>query len=371
MDSKHPLTKKIIGVVVVVVVFLVCRNLWRGGDDTGAKAPEVPRPVKTVTVGDAFDMAPRSFPGRVAAGRSVDLSFEVSGKLKKLNVKEGQEVKAGTVLSSLDDRDFKSRLAAAQAKATETAKQFERAKNLLAEKVISAAAFDTKQATAKAAAADLKLAEKALVDTVLKAPFDGTISTLHVENHQSVRAKQAIMGYQDLSLLEVTVHVPERDVYYAEKGNPGKLSAIFEADPKREHAVTFKEISTEADSVTQAFKVTLELQAPQDVNLLPGMTATVHWRPKQDRVQNDTFLVPVTAVKADEVGVSSVWVVDPKTMRIKAQPVTVGELTGESVMVLKGLSTGQIILTAGVHRARENMLVSFIGKKAQTEAGGR
>jgi len=74
------------------------------------------------------------------------------------------------------------------------------------------------------------------------------------------------------------------------------------------------------------------------------------------------FLVPASAVAADEQGKPYAWRIDPDSMRVSRVPVELGPMTGDEVRVLSGLDGGDTIATAGVHHLREGMQVRPLGE---------
>ena len=97
--------------------------------------------------------------------------------------------------------------------------------------------------------------------------------------------------------------------------------------------------------------VTLALDRPRDVNILPGMTATVYARP--DIVADESLRIPVAAVLRSESGQAAVWVVDPDSSRIEQRVVRLREEDGSgTAMVLDGLQAGERIVGAGASQLR-------------------
>jgi len=126
----------------------------------------------------------------------------------------------------------------------------------------------------------------------------------------------------------------------------------------------YKEHETSADPATLTFKVTFSLPAPDDMNVLPGMSATVI----ADMVGlyaeelEGVTLVPIEAVFSAEdepldADRRQVWVVDPDTMRTSRRDVKAGPLTGQNIAILEGLDPGDLIIAAGVNAVQENMWV--------------
>lgn len=210
-----------------------------------------------------------------------------------------------------------------------------------------------------------------LDDTILKAPFSGVIAKKYVENFQDVPAKQPIVSLQDISRLEIIVNVPEVFMVQIKEGEMD-AAAEFSAAPGKQYPLTSKEFSTEADPNTQTYRAVLEMPAPEGMEILPGMTATVRGTLRcSGSVKDSEFLVPiciipgqtsifqvpVNAVFAGEEEKSHVWVVDQNTMRVRKREVEVGGIQGQEIRILKGLEAGDKIVTAGVNYLQEGQKI--------------
>ena len=130
--------------------------------------------------------------------------------------------------------------------------------------------------------------------------------------------------------------------------------------PGRVLPARFKEFSTTADEVTRTFRMTLAFANPPDIRVLPGMTAKAILSPGGPATGG--FAVPVNAVVADEGGGAFVWRVDSATMKVSRAAVEVGQLSGSSIAVTSGLSSGDEIAISGVAHLRDGMEVRRFGK---------
>ena len=192
----------------------------------------------------------------------------------------------------------------------------------------------------------------------------GVISRRYVDNFQDVRAKQEIVSLDDISSVEILIDVPEIIVATIREGSAGDAVAEFAASPGKQYPLRIKEYATRADPATQTYQVVLEMPQPEDINVLPGMTATVTGSPKQISDQaKGIYIVPAIAVAADDAGNPIVWIVDKETMKVSKRPVKTGDLTGtDSIQIVEGLKTGELVAISGVSRLREGMQVSDLSK---------
>jgi multidrug efflux system membrane fusion protein len=340
---------------------------------------EVVRPVKVMTVTSSRDAFARKYPGKVRAHKRVDLAFQVDGTLIELPIEEGQNAKAGDLLARVDPKDFQTslrnaegQLAKAKAALELAQREYERVLNIKKQDpgAISGSMVDQRREGVDRARAEidsLKAAVDAAKDqlsyTYLRAPFSGVIAKRHVDNFQEVRAKQPIVSLDDTDKVEILVDVPEIVVANIRDERTGKIFAEFAAAPGKKYELSIKEYATRADPLTQTYQVTLQMPQPGDLNVLPGMTATVVVTAGEEAVGGSQFIVPAIAVFSDEAGAAHVWVVDKEKMTVHKRKVKTGDLTGtESIEIVDGLQTDEMIAVAGVTKLREGMKIKPVEK---------
>jgi len=345
-----------------------------GKEEAPVTEKTVVRPVKMMTLTSGGEMTKLSFPAKVRASQRVDLAFQVSGPLIKLPIKEGQQVKKGHLLAQIDPKDFQTNLRKAEGQLAKAKAMIEKAQSDY-ERILrirkedpgaaSQAMVDQKRAALDTTKADIESLEAAvdgakdlLSYTSLRAPFTGVIAKRYVDNFQEVQAKQPIVSLQDILHIEILLDLPERFMTRIKTGRT-KAYAEFAAAPGKQYELVKKEIAAEADPRTQTYQVVLEMEAPEGIRILPGMTANVVAQTQLgESGGGEKCVIPAIAVFADEAGNSNVWVVDPDTMQVHKRKVTTGNLTGtDSIQILDGLLPGEKIAITGVVRLQEGMEV--------------
>ncbi|MDH3690392.1 MAG: efflux RND transporter periplasmic adaptor subunit [Gammaproteobacteria bacterium] len=325
------------------------------------QAPVV-RPVKIVTIGETGEATTRELPGTIKATQNADMGFEVPGKITEFLVKEGQRVEKTDVLARLDDRDYQADLDQAKASSRKAQADLQRSLRIYEEDpgAISTSKIDTDRKAVDVAEAQVRKAAKAVEDTVLRAPFAGLMARKLVEDFQNVQAKEPVLVLQDISQLEIEVSVPERDMTrgatkrtveeITQRAQPQvQISSL----PGRSFPARVKEFATNADPVTRTFQVRLTFEPPEDVAILPGMTARVTVKV----VRDDKIRLPSHATFADADGKPNVWLVDPESMKVQRRPVALGELTGGEVQIIEGVAAGDQVAISGVSQLREGAQV--------------
>ncbi|AQT67901.1 Solvent efflux pump periplasmic linker SrpA precursor [Anaerohalosphaera lusitana] len=333
--------------------------------------PELIRPVKYTVVQEPFVAWRRKYPGRVKASIEVELAFQVDGPIIKFPVKSGDRVEEGQFLARLDPRDYLNSVESAQAEYDKSKTYLERIEKAVKTGAVSRTELTNAQAAFDVAKANLKTAEKALDDTILVAKFDGIVADTFVENFQNVKAKEPILSLQDISEVEILINVTEERVIVAKEGQDIRYAATFEYAPGRRFDVTLKEFSTEADPLTQTYEARFTMPNPEDIMILPGMTATVmEFPPEKKADKAQAFLVPIEAMVISEEGKYYTWSLEPykeDLFSCKQTTVQAGDMVEDSVIIQRGLEAGQKIVTAGVHLIEDGQTVRLMGKQGGQE----
>jgi len=347
--------------MVTALVLVAASILVNGCGKEEPEAKEVIRPVKMMTIGAGAGAGTREYPGRVRAAEEIQLSFEVAGRIVELNAREGQAVVSGALVAALDPRDYEAARDRDLARRNETRADYERNRTLYERDAISLRDLEVVRRQFEVAEANLKQTEKALSDTRLFAPYDGKIAGRLVENFENVEAKQAVVMFHDDSYMEIKASFPEAE-YLRIRDLGGVKEMTEKLSPKVEVSAAagrmidawVKELRNTADPVTRTYEVTLGFDSPAGLSITSGMTAKVIITLKGAA---GTTLVPVAAVVAGEGGKSTVWVFDKTSGTVSSRAVTVGQMTGDEIEILKGLTDGEQITVLGSTNLREGMKV--------------
>ncbi|MCX7002459.1 MAG: efflux RND transporter periplasmic adaptor subunit, partial [bacterium] len=161
---------------------------------------------------------------------------------------------------------------------------FDRVAPLYTQQVVSLTEYDKARSSLAAAQANvadieaqLQVARHQLVDTVLRAPFAGVVTRVDVDAQEMVKAGDVVLHLHDISLLELDVAVAEREILVHRLATNETAVAVFSSIPDRMFPVQLVEWSTASDAQTRTYRVTFVLHAPDDVTILPGMSAEVAW----------------------------------------------------------------------------------------------
>jgi RND family efflux transporter MFP subunit len=336
----------------------------------GEPPQEPVRAVKILTVGASTAGFEHEFSGEVRARVESSLSFRVAGKLLNRPAEIGQRVKAGQLLAQLDPQDYRStadaaaaQLVAAQSNRDVASADFKRYQDLHAQGFISIAELQRRESAHIAAQAQWKQAQaQSSVQgnqsgyTRLLADGAGIVTLVEANVGQVVAAGQSVLRLALDGPRDVVFSVPENKLRLLKTGV--KVNVRQWVDDKNFEAVV-RDVSASADPITRTFVVKATL--PKDADPVLGSTVTVTL-PQGEGTQPSKILLPTTALRL-EAGVTSVWVLDTSTMKVKAQPVEVNTADGNEAVVTSGLQNGDQVVVSGVHVLTAGQRVSIFGAK--------
>lgn len=329
---------------------------------------DVVRPVRSMVVSNRATLPELRCPGRVRAGESRDMMFEVSGRLVQFKLDRGQRVKKGDVLAKLDTRDYEADVAKAEAEFESKRLSYERYSKALGKGGVSKDDVTKAEAGYKTAKAQLAVAKKALEGCTLIAPYDGLVADKYPEELDMVSTGQKILTLLSIDKVKFDITVPETMIISCQLLDLLKDCrhyVVFDSLPGKEFDVNYEEATTQADNKTQTFTLTFSMPTPSEYNFLPGMSVTlvVGRGAKEIKNADAPLVVPTVAVGADETGAHFVWKLVKSEKegeyRIAKQNIEMGDILGTNVAVNKGLADGDRIAVAGVSILTEGRIVTL------------
>jgi len=206
--------------------------------------------------------------GRTEADRMVDIKSETYGRIATLEADRGIRVAKGHVLVELSTEERPARLREAKALLAQRQVEFDAATKLSAKGYRGGIQVAIAKAELEAAQARVRVAETALGDTIIKAPFDGTIDDHMVELGDFVEQGDVIARIVDLDPILVVAQVNERLVGQLQVGQTAQVDLITG------QSVTghLRFISSVADPATRTFRIELEAENPGE-DIADGVTA--------------------------------------------------------------------------------------------------
>ncbi len=333
------LAKPVGGLLVLVVVILWSvgvfqRRVPAGRVESAAGLPLPPK-AEVFTV-KAEPLAPRvDVVGTVSSELKINLSARIGAYVKEVFVSAGSPVTKDQTLVTLDDREIREQVTAAEAQFKQAETEFNRARQLFDNKATTEQALTAAQSMFTAARAQLERSKIMLTYARIASPIDGVVTDRRVEAGDLANPGQVLLAVYDPTNMQIEVPVPVRLLGKLPVGQ--KVEVTLDR-PARTFEGRVRQIVSEIDplSRTQLVKVHIEGSTP---DILPGTFGRL-WVADDPR---DTFLVPASAVYT--VGqIELVQMV--RGERVIRRAVRTGPRYGASVEILSGLAAGDTVLVS-------------------------
>lgn len=302
--------------------------------------------------------------GTIVSNGIVDIRPMVTNTVAKIHVKDGQEVKAGDLLFTLDNRNDTANYERLKALAEDAQKQYLRAQELVAKNFISRAGLETSMANAKSAQAAARSAEVQLSYDSIRSPIDGRAGIVNVFPGSLVQASNvvstatnstatssvgAMVTITQLNPINVQFVIPEKDIPVLLEnqldGEPIVVKVTVGDSGKKTYEGKVLVIDNQVDPSIAAVRV--KAQIPNNaMTLLPGQFARVSMIAS---TLKDAIAVPSEAIIMNPRG-RMVFVVD-KDNKATSKPVkVVYEYIGQSVIT--GIEAGDRVVVEGKQSLR-------------------
>ncbi len=260
--------------------------------------------------------------GYVVPRRQITVSSNAQGKIIEMPVEENQRVEEGALLARLDGEEFQANLRLAEAQAADTKRELDLARQLFQRGVRPQADVDRLEAAYKIAAARVEQARVLVSNTVIRAPFTGTIirkvrdvgEFLTLGLSPQGDAGTAVVELADLDSIEVELEISETEI---EKVDVGMVALVIpEALPDRRYLADVIEVASRADRRKAVVAARVRIRYP-DGDLLPDMTAKVRFLAEEPRAEiRSALAVPRSAIVNDGSGPAVFMVEEGKARRV-------------------------------------------------------
>ena len=288
--------------------------------------------------------------GTATANESVTITAQVTDTVQAVYFDDGEEVEAGKVLVQLNNREEYARIAELKANIDEAKRQYARIEDLRQSSAASEQLLDEQQARVKGLEAQLDIARAQLSDLQISAPFAGVLGVRSVSKGALVRPADVITTLDDISVIKVDFSIAENHLASLAVGQT--ISATTTAYPNESFSGTISHIDTRLDPISRAIKVRANIDN-SDKRLRPGMLMTIV---VEKRVLNTLVLPEKTLVPVQDK--QFVYVVE-NDIAIQKE-VAIGERRPGKVQILSGISEGDVVITEGTLRVRDQSPVNVL-----------
>lgn len=335
----------------LLAVLSSCGN-EQEADETSLESKAVK--VRTVQVTAMTDATDLHYSGSIEPSLTVPLSFRTAGTVEKIFVEDGDAVKKGQILASIDRSDMENVYQVAHSKYQQAKDAYDRLKTVYDEGGLTEIKWVEMETGFEQAKASLEIAQSNLDKCDLRAPADGIIGKRNIEPGQSTIGLNLVhMELVELNTVNVKVSVPENEISRIKKGQQAVI--LVSALNNKQFEGSVITINPVAEVISRTYTVKIAVRNP-NLALKPGMVCDVTLSLDND---SGTLAVPYKAVSKDKDGNTFVFTVTPDRKRVKKQLVTVGNYHISEIEILSGLTEGQTIVSEGSEKLSDNSLISL------------
>jgi RND family efflux transporter MFP subunit len=364
--------------MIRVILLTVLMFVLFGCDQQESSQEKIIRPITWEKVAVASFEQVRKISGVVQSAEETKLSFQLAGKVEQVFVNLGDKINKGDVLAQLDNRAYalnqqssQVQLEKAQSQLVEAKNQFDRFEELAKNGLVSRAEYDSAKAKYQSASSAVdqaktqkSIADKDLADSVLLAPYSGKITQRLIEPAMQLQIGQNAFEIAGQAGLEVQVLVPETLLANITYNKEFLIHFPFLVDAKAFGVVT--EIGSKAQTAN-AFPVTLLINTPIKA-LRAGMSAEVDFTFEgvgQSGFSGEVARLPLSAVLSGEQQNNYVFIYEDKSKTVSKRKIQIENILNNEVLVSSGLSTGEVVATAGVHYLTDGQQVKLFNSKVK------
>ena len=341
-------------ITTFAVCFCSCKKQGQGSAPSGPPIIQVVVvPARKQSVAENLSLV-----GSIAANEMVEIKSETDGLVEKIGFLEGQSVAAGQLLVQLDDTKLAATVRETEANFKLSQANYDRSKQLFADKLISQQEFDQSASVFEASLASLEVVKRQLKDTKIHAPFEGVVGARMISPGQVITRNTTLTWLIDLDPIKAEFNVPERFLSQLQGGQKIELTVASYPDRIFRGEVFFVSPFIDADTRTALVKARID---NRDGALKPGMFANLDLTLT---VRANSIVIPEAAIaQLLDAGKANVFVVD-QTQTVQVRKVTPGMRLPGQIEVLSGLAEGENVIVEGIQKVGPGAKVKLAPSEA-------
>lgn len=319
------------GLAVIVLLFglSACGEKIEPGIHPKGEGPVVKAPV--VEAAEIQQPFYYEAVGTITARTASTISSKLMGVVRSVSVQEGDIIKKGDLLVTIDQRQVKAQLESALANAKVAAKEFRRYQQLLKDQSASQQEFDRAEARHREAKAAVSAARVSQKDAQVRAPYDGRVVAKMINPGDLASPGTPFLTVEQTGLFWTDLVLPERHIQAVQLGLEVKV--IVPALDNHEIMGEVGRIVPSADARSRSFQVKVSM--PAGLDLKSGMFARV----AIPLGGAGMLLVPQTAI-VEQGQLNGVFIVDVNNVA-RFRLVRTGKMYGDRIEVVSGLKADQ------------------------------
>ena len=340
--------KKIL-ILVAVLALVACgkKNVEREESTIG---------VVVEKVAASENLAQMPYVGVVEEESSTSVSFTGMAMLKSMTVSEGQPVKKGQLLAVIDETQARNTLATTKAALDQAKDAYERMKLLHDNQSLPDMKWVEVESKVAQAQSAYDMAKKNLEDCRIYAPVSGVVGTKIMGVGETVLPTEPVLTILSIDNVKVRVSIPEREIATINSGTATTITVdALQGETFRGGRI---EKGVSADPLTHTYDIRILVPNPGR-KLLPGMVARVEMRNVENEKMSTggCISLPVKAVQQSTDKSLFVWTVQQG--KAHRTTVSVGQVTGNRIIVDSGLQEGDQVIVEGYQKVGEGTPVTY------------
>ncbi len=336
-----------------ILIILTCFG-WSCRHVTSEESPSLPLRVKVEKVTTSLISLPVHSSGIVTSSRETRLSFKTGGIIAHIQVEEGDRVKRGDVLATLNLSEIQSQVIQVKNGYEKALRDFNRVKNLYTDSVATLEQLQNAETGLNVARANLDMAEFNLDHSRIIAPDDGTILKQLAETNEVIAPGYPVFVFgTDARFWKIKTGLADRDFVRISPGDSARVT--MDAWPDVIFNAMVSQISESANPLTGTYEIELELQ-PNGYKLASGFVANLEIHPAHRQL---FYVIPVEALVQAEGHTGYVYVVND-SMIVRRVKVGVSAVYGSDVTISQGLEKVTEVVTEGAAYLSEGDHVEII-----------
>jgi RND family efflux transporter MFP subunit len=318
--------------------------------------PDKPMNVKVQAVQSLDYKVAVRVTGRLSTSTEMKLSFKTGGIVKQLHVGEGETVKRGEVLALLDLSEIQAQALQADIGLDKAKRDLTRAGNLYRDSVVTLEQYQNAESAHELAKAQKRIADFNLEYSQIKAPSDGKVHKLLVEESEMIAPGYPAMLFASTENdWVVRVSVTDKDVVKLALGNSATVT--MDPFPGTEFKAIVNELGTVADPVTGTYEAELIVVHPHP-EFRTGFICRVDIYPRN---LLQALVVPIEALM--DASDNSAYVFLFEDGLALRRRIRTGTILNEQVVVQDGLSEGELVITDGAKYLSDKAKVHALNLK--------
>lgn len=291
--------------------------------------------------------------GTISSKENIMISAEAGGRVTAIPAEEGQDVDKGEVLVRIENENVQNQLEEARAAFNLAKTTFERRQNLWDKNIGSEMEYLQAKNNYETARSRLAQIKTAYDNTIIKAPIDGTVDRIAVNEGEFVNIGSPIVRVVNLDDVEVEADISEEYLSSVNRGDTVQVE-IPSLGVSRKAPVTF--VSQVINPENRSFQVKVGLDN-EEGTIKPNVLANLRIR---DYSADSTIVVPTASISKDLRG-SYVYVINEQGGKLTAHKkyIETGNSSGSETEVLEGLQPGSRLVTAGYNQLSDGQNVNI------------